>query len=195
MTRHRFEPSSQPLIAVLIATSLVACVSNPAQGVAPRRARVQIDDNATTVTNFVPGAGYYRERVAWKNWRYLDGKHDIDEQDWWMLTDPAVSTQIKHARDRAERQQTWGWGLAIGGSIAGLAPTVYRPEGGARTAVLGVAVLGSLAITVGSLLIVKGATTMKRRVMPLLRAAEAAEEVVQCFNGRRCRTIESKSAP
>jgi hypothetical protein len=106
-----------------------------------------------------------------------------------------VSTQITHARDRAERQQKVGWGLAIGGSIAGLAPAVYRPEGGARTAVLGVGVLGSIAITVGSLLIVKGATTMKRRIMPLSRAAEAAEEVVQCFNGRRCRTIESNARP
>jgi len=199
---------------IVVASTLTsACMSNPAthaadnglparllivSGTGVRDVEVQAGRNVYTNTAGEQSETVryktVKEKFNWKDWGFFQGRDRLDEQDWFKLRDPAASAEIEKARSRAYREQMIGLPMAVVG-IAGaslLQAGVGSEQLGSAASTASIAFYALAAG--GTFLFGKGLRTMrKKRLLPLSRAYEAADEVSQCRGPRRCVTVKGSA--
>jgi hypothetical protein len=210
---HRF-PRPVSSLAALSVAALTGCVSNPARGTdrteEPLLVRVEsrtgtaYQDVVTGRKEHYDSAGNFVgetnnvETVAqtynWTDWSFYQGERPLDEQDFFRLSlDQEAYEEIKAARAAADRNQKWGMGLAIGGTIGSLGSYYAFNETGSTVA-LASSVALSLASSAGYYLWLKGRTTMAKKHLVEVDRATAAAEVVERCNGSHCVTVTDRRA-
>jgi hypothetical protein len=189
------------LATVALSSSLVACFPDPATGVAsnggPLRMQyrsgtgtyVSQDKTGEDVHTYSDGSQSVTEHYSnvqhsyeWTDWKYFQGKTELDEEDYYRLANDADSARyIQSIRASAMRKMQIGLPLAIVGLVAA---SVLSSTGNSSTATAYGSIGASAVALTGVYVWYWGESDMtKRHHLSQDKANERADIVEECRDG------------
>jgi len=149
-------PSKHRAVFVAIALPCaLGCASNPATGVMPTGEPLRVQYNSGTGTyvahdkvgtavhkddhgNQLGTTDIYRpvaHSFAWSNWKYLQGGHELDEQDFYRLAgDQAAADEVLRKRSAATTKMTIGVSVLLASVAAAVAVNQMKSHDDMTTA-------------------------------------------------------------
>jgi len=202
-------------VGLAMATPLAACLSNPATGVAANgdALRVQYlsgtgtyvsnDKTGEDVTTYSDGSQHVTEHFQpvahsfrWNDWKYFQGRQELDEQDYYRIADDAAAAQrIADIRASASLKMKIGAPLLVVGLVSSLVITSLGSGASDRSLVTLGTTASSLVGLGGGLVWYWGRNDMaNHHHLPSASADERADVIEECNEGRCTRARGGRRA-